>query len=118
MRSMAFQSTAKFLPVSTWVLGSLLFIADKFGDLSLQETESREIIGSGTSHLPPAPVRVSLINEAQLRHGSNKLGKMDSDPSEDKADHKSTSSPATIDPIYQPPMESDSNVNKEVYMVG
>jgi hypothetical protein len=35
MRSMAFQSSSKFLPGSRWVLGSLLFIADKFGDLHL-----------------------------------------------------------------------------------
>jgi hypothetical protein len=38
--SMALQSTNKFLPSSMWVLGSLLFVADKFGDLSLQEPES------------------------------------------------------------------------------
>jgi hypothetical protein len=35
VRSMAFQSTTKFLSSSRWFLGSLLFIADKFGDLSL-----------------------------------------------------------------------------------
>jgi hypothetical protein len=35
IRSMAFQSTTKFLPGSRWVLGSLLFITDKFEDLSL-----------------------------------------------------------------------------------
>jgi hypothetical protein len=35
VRSMAFQSTTKFLPGSRWVLGSHLFIVDKFGDLSL-----------------------------------------------------------------------------------
>jgi hypothetical protein len=40
LRSMAFQSTSKFLPDSRWVLGSLLFVTDKFGDLSLQEPES------------------------------------------------------------------------------
>jgi hypothetical protein len=33
--SMAFQSTTKFLPGSRWVLGSFLFIADMFEDLSL-----------------------------------------------------------------------------------
>jgi hypothetical protein len=60
----AFQSTTKFLPGSRWVLGSLLFIADKFGDLDLQEPESREVVGSDTDRLPPAPVRVDLVNEA------------------------------------------------------
>jgi hypothetical protein len=66
--AMVFPSTAKFLLCSRWVLGSLLFIVDKFGDLILQEPESREVIGSGTDRLPSTPVRVGLINEAQLRH--------------------------------------------------
>jgi hypothetical protein len=118
VRSMVFQSTIKFLPSSRWVLGSLLFINDKFGDLSLQELESSEIAGSGTSHLPPAPVQVILISEAQLRHGSIKLGEADSDPSGDKVDHNQASSPATIDPIYQSPPESDSEGDREVFMVG
>jgi hypothetical protein len=56
MRSMAFQFRNKFIPGSRWVLGSLLFVANKFGDLSLQEPESREVIGSGIDRLPPAPV--------------------------------------------------------------
>jgi hypothetical protein len=56
VRAMAFQSTTKFLPGLRWVLGSLLFIGDKFGDLNLQEHESQEVIGSGTGRLPPAPV--------------------------------------------------------------
>jgi hypothetical protein len=55
-RSMAFQSTNKFLPGSRWVLGSLLFVADKFGDLRLHEPESPEVIGSGIGYLPPALV--------------------------------------------------------------
>jgi hypothetical protein len=32
---MAFQSTSKFLPSSRWVLESLLFIANRFGDHNL-----------------------------------------------------------------------------------
>jgi hypothetical protein len=87
MRSTTFQSTAMFLPGSRWVLGSLLFIVDKFRDLSLHEPKSWEVPRSGTSRLPPAPVQVSLINEAQLRLGSNKLGKTDLDASGDKIDH-------------------------------
>jgi hypothetical protein len=35
VRAMAFQSTTKFLLGSRWVLGSLLFIGNKFGDLNL-----------------------------------------------------------------------------------
>jgi hypothetical protein len=100
---MAFQSTTKFLPGSRWVLGSLLFIADKFGDLNLQEPESREVVGSNTDCLPPAPVRVGLVSEAQLRHGLIKLGKMDPDASRDKAGH-TLAIPATItDPIHRLP---------------
>jgi hypothetical protein len=44
-----------------------------------------EVIGSGTDCLPPVPVRVGLVNEAQLRLGP--LGEMNTDPVEDKADH-------------------------------
>jgi hypothetical protein len=84
---MSFQSTTKFLPGSRWVLGSLIFIADKFGDMNLQEPESREVVGSGTGHLPPALIRVGLINESQLGHRSVELGKADPDPSEDNTDH-------------------------------
>jgi hypothetical protein len=54
VRAILFQSTTKFLPDSRWVLGSLLFITDIFGDLNLQEPESPEVVGSGTSHLSPA----------------------------------------------------------------
>jgi hypothetical protein len=93
MRAMVFQSTTKFLPGSRWVLGSLLFIADNFGDLNLQDSESRE---------------VSLINEAQLGHGLVMLGKTDPDPLGDKADHTSVVPGAITDPIHQSSPESDS----------
>jgi hypothetical protein len=68
VRAVVFQSTTKFLPNSWWVLGSLLFIADKFGDLNLQEPESCEVIRSGTDHLPPTLVSVDLVNEARPGH--------------------------------------------------
>jgi hypothetical protein len=71
-----------------------------FEDLTLQEPESREVVGSGTNRLPPAPVRVSLVNEAQLGHGLSELGKMDTDPMRDKADNTLAILVATIDPIY------------------
>jgi hypothetical protein len=85
MRTNAFQSTTKFLPGSMWFLGSLEFLTDQFGNLSVQEPELSEVIGSGTGCLPPTPVRVSLVNEAQLRLGP--LGETDTNPVEDKADH-------------------------------
>jgi hypothetical protein len=50
VRTMAFQSTTKFLPGSRWFLGSLEFLTDKFGNLSLQEPELSRVAGSGTGH--------------------------------------------------------------------
>jgi hypothetical protein len=47
MRSMVFQTATKFLPGSRWALRSLLFITDKFGELSLQKLESPKVTGSG-----------------------------------------------------------------------
>jgi hypothetical protein len=118
VRAMTFRSTTKFLSGSRWVPRSLPFVADKFGDLSLQELESCEVVRSSTDRLPLALVRVSLINEAQLRRRSISLGKTDSDPSRDKADHTLAITTAIIDPIYQSPPESDFEGNREVFMVG
>jgi hypothetical protein len=118
MRAMAYQSTTKFLPGSRWFLESLQFITDKFGDLTLQEPESREIIESGTDRLPPDPVWVRLINEAQLRHGLSELGKMDSDPKGDKANHILVVLTVATDLNYLSPPESNSMGSGEVYMVG
>jgi hypothetical protein len=119
VRAMSYQSATKFLPGSRWFLGSLhQFIIDEFGDLILQELESHGIIGSGTNRLPPAPVQVGLINEAQLKHGHSELWKMDSDPTGDQADHTLVVPVATTDPIYQSSPMSDSKGDREVYMVG
>jgi hypothetical protein len=85
VRSMVFHSTTRCLPGLGWVPGSHLFIVDKFRDLSLQEPELPEVIGSSTGHLPVHTVRLGLINETQLRHGSSMLGEAGSDPLEDKA---------------------------------
>jgi hypothetical protein len=114
---MAFQSTTKFLPGSRWFVGSHKFIIDKFGDLSLLEPKSSEVIGSSTGRLPPAPVRVDLINEAQLEHGFNALGKVDLDPARDKVDHTLAVPAAIANPIYMSPSESDSEDGRGVYMV-
>jgi hypothetical protein len=56
VRSMAFRSTNKFLLGSRLLFGSLLFIADKMGNLSLQEPKPQETTGSDTDHLIPTPV--------------------------------------------------------------
>jgi hypothetical protein len=87
VRTMVFQSTTKFLPGSRWFLGSLEFLSDKFRNLSLQEPELSKVAGLGIGCLPPAPVRVGLINEAQLKHRLGSLWEMDTDPAEDRDDH-------------------------------
>jgi hypothetical protein len=75
--------------------------------------ESREVIRLGTSL-----VRVDLVCEAQLRHRVSDLGKTDSDPAREKADHTLAFPIATIDPIYQSSPDSDPESGGEVYMVG
>jgi hypothetical protein len=118
VRAMAFQSTTMFFPSSRWFMGSLEFLTGKFRDLSQQEPESSEVTRSGTTHLPPAPVRFGLICEVQLRYGSSMLGKTNLDPTGDKADHTLAVLTATIEILYQPSLESDSECGGEVYMVG
>jgi hypothetical protein len=100
VRVMADQSTTKFLIGSRWFLGSLQFITNKFRDLTLQEPKSCRIVGLGTDHLPPALVRVSLVNKAQLRHRLSELGTTGLDPTGDKVEHTLAVPIATIDPIY------------------
>jgi hypothetical protein len=73
VRSMTFELTNKFLPRSRLVFRSLLFIADKMRDLSLQEPKSWEIIGSATGRFASIPGQVGLAFEARLGHGSTRL---------------------------------------------
>jgi hypothetical protein len=115
MRTMAFQSTTKFLPGSRWFLGSLEFLTDKFENLSLQEQELSKVTRSGTGHLPLTPVWVGLISVAQLRLDS--LGKMDMDLAKVGADHTLAAQTTTSDPINLPSSESDFEYGREVYMV-
>jgi hypothetical protein len=115
MRTMPFISTTKFLPGSRRFLGSLEFLTDKFGNLSLQEPELSNVMRSGTGHLPLAPVRVSLINEAQIGLGS--LGEMDTDPVEDIADQTLAAQAAATNLIYSSSSGSDFEYDREVYMV-
>jgi hypothetical protein len=64
VRSMAFRSSSKFLPGSRLVFGSLLFIANKIGDLNLQELKSRKITRLDTDRFPLTLVQVGLTSEA------------------------------------------------------
>jgi hypothetical protein len=66
-----------------------------------------EVVKSGTDRFSPAPVRVSLVNEAQLGHASNESEEAESDPLGDKANHHRIGCLPTTDPIYQSPLESD-----------
>jgi hypothetical protein len=100
------------------VFGSLLFIADKMGDLSLQEPESWEIAGSDTDRFPPTPARVGLACEAQLGHESSRLGESELDPSGNNVDHHMICCPDAAHPICKPSPESDSDGGREVFMVG
>jgi hypothetical protein len=87
VRAMVFQSITKFLPGSKWFLSSLEFLTVKFRNLSLQEPELSKVTGSGIGRLPPTPVQVGLLNEAQLKHILDSLEETNTDPTEDKANH-------------------------------
>jgi hypothetical protein len=112
---MVFRSTTKLFPGSNWFLGSLEFFTNKFGNLSLPEPELSKVTGSGTGRLPPAPYRVGLVNEAQLRLGL--LGETYMDPTEDRADHNFAAQAATTNPIYSVSLGSNSECGREIYMV-
>jgi hypothetical protein len=118
VRSMAFQSTSKFLPGLRLVFRSLLFIVDKMGDLSLQEPESRVVTGSYTNHILLILAQVGLTCKAQLRNGSSIMGESELDPSGDNANHHEICCPTTAYPIYKPSPESISDRGREVFMVG
>jgi hypothetical protein len=87
VKSMAFDSTSRFLPGSRLVIEYVLFIADKMGDLSLHQPESWEIDGSNTDHFPSTPTQAGLACEARLGHGSSGPGEFESDPSGDSVNH-------------------------------
>jgi hypothetical protein len=115
---MAFESTSKFLSGSRLVFGSILFVADKMGDLSLKELKLWEITGSDTDHFPPTSAQVGLTCEARLGHGSSQLGESESDPSGDNVNHHEICCPDVADPIYKPSLESKSDGGPKVFMVG
>jgi hypothetical protein len=118
VRAVAFQSTTKFLLGSRWFLDSLEFLTDKFGNLSLQGSELSEVTGSGTDYFPPAPVRVGLVNEAQLEHGLDLLGETEMDSVGDKVDHALAVLAVVTDPIYPSSLDTNSEYDGKVYMVG
>jgi hypothetical protein len=118
VKSMAFDSTSRFLPGSRLVIGSVLFIADKMGDLSLHQPESWEIDGSNTDHFPLTPTRDGLACEARLGCGSSGPGEFESDPSGDSVDHHEICCPDTTDPNYKRWLESDFDGGQEVFIVG
>jgi hypothetical protein len=55
---------------------------------------------------------ISLVNKAQLKHRLGSLGEMDTDPSEDRADHTPAVWAATTDPIYSLSSESNSEYDR------
>jgi hypothetical protein len=120
MRSMTFQASAKFLPGSGFVFGSLHFIANKFGDLSLQEPEQHKVSEPGTNRPPSSPARVGLTLQTRPEHGSDVLGESESDTFGENTGHLRVCCPNTVDPIYNhiALSESDSESNREIFMVG
>jgi hypothetical protein len=114
---MAFDSTSRFLPGSRLVFGSLLFIVDKMGDLSLHQPEWREIIRSDTDHFPLTSTRAGVACEAWLGRGSIGSGEFELGPSGDSVDHHEICCPDTTDPIWEPWLEPDSD-GQEVFIVG
>jgi hypothetical protein len=112
---MVFQSTTKFLPCYKWFLGSLEFLIDKYGNLSLQEPELSKVARSGADHFPPTLVQVGLINKAQL--GLDSLGEIDMDTAEGGFDHTLAAQATTSDLIDWLSSGSDSKYDREVYMV-
>jgi hypothetical protein len=46
------------------------------------------------------------------------MGEAGSDPSGDKANHNQAGSPVITNPIYQSPLDCDSEGDTEVFMVG
>jgi hypothetical protein len=95
-----------------------LFITNKFGDLSVQELKPWEITGSSIDRIPLILAQVNLVIDAQLGHGFNAFWEAESDPSGNKADYHGIACPIVADPIHQPPVDSNSNDGREVYMVG
>jgi hypothetical protein len=67
VRSMAFESTSKFMPGSRLLFGSLLFIIDKMRDLICRNPSHDRSSGER----PSASHRLRLKSVSHARHGSN-----------------------------------------------
>jgi hypothetical protein len=63
-------------------------------------------------------VRVSLACEAQLGDRSSSTVEPKLDPFGDRVHHHKIYRPEVADPIYKPSSESDSDSDREVFMVG
>jgi hypothetical protein len=109
MRSMVFRSISKFLLGSRLVFRSLLFFANKMGNLSLQEPKPREVTGSDTDRFPPMPIRASLALESWLEHGSSHMREFESNPSRDRVEHHRINCPEVVDPFYKLSLGSNSH---------
>jgi hypothetical protein len=118
VRSMALKSTTKFLAGSRLVFGSLLFIADKREDLSLQEPEPPTITRSGVDPFPLTPVRVGLTCGAWPRHRSSDLGESELDHTGDCAGHYEICCSIIVYPLYKSLSEFDFDGGQKIFMVG
>jgi hypothetical protein len=75
------------------------------------------IIGSGANQFPPALVQVGLASEARPEHGSSELGESELDLFRDDAGQCKICCTVVANPIYKPLLESDSDGDREIFMV-
>jgi hypothetical protein len=104
VKLIALQALATFLWGVRFVFGSLHFIANQLGDLSMKELEQQENLGSSTDRSRPTSFRVSHV----------------SDLLEENAGHLRSCHPSTTDPICSVSAfsKSDSDGDRKVFMVG
>jgi hypothetical protein len=75
------------------------------------------IIGSSANQFPSAQVQVGLACEARPEHGSSELGESELDLFGDDAGRCKICCTVVANPIYKPLLESDSDGDREIFMV-
>jgi hypothetical protein len=103
-----------------FVFGSLHFIANQLGDLSMKETKQPNNLGPRVDWYPLTPVQVSLVSEARPRHGSDVSRGFELDLSGENAGDPKSCHPNMVDQIYNVALllKSNSEGDREDFMVG
>jgi hypothetical protein len=117
---MASQAFIKLSLSSRLVFGSLHFVANQLRDLSMQEPEPSEILGSGVDWVPLTLAQDGPTFAARLGHESNTARESEWGSSGNDVDHFGTRFLEASDPIcgFMPISEHDSDNDCEVFMVG